>query len=122
MSWPSIFASTTLDNGDVMYYGRSIMSIYPGSNHVRQVEFRVPALQGTDPIPPEGQSAPVVNATVYTMGPNAGTMFPIYSIGHKILGAESQFVISATNSVLDQPSDMDFYCSITIVGTPLPPK
>jgi hypothetical protein len=118
MSWPSIFASTTLDNGDVMYYGRCLMSIYPGSEHVRGAEFRVPALKGTNPTPADGQSAPVVNATVYTLDKNVGTMFAISNINHNILGAESQIVVSANNTNLGQPSHMDFYCSITIIGTP----
>jgi hypothetical protein len=75
-----------LDNGDVMYYGRCLMSIYPGSEHVRGAEFRVPALKGTNPTPAEGQSAPVVNATVYPLDNNVGTMFAIYNINHNILG------------------------------------
>jgi hypothetical protein len=119
-NWPSIFASTTLDNGDVMYYGRCLMSIYPGSEHVRGAEFRVPALAGTQPTPGEGQPAPVVNATVYTLDNNVGTMFAIYNINHNILGAESQIVVSASNTNLGQKVDNDFYCSVVIIGTPSP--
>ncbi len=120
MSWPSIFASTTLDNGDIMYYGRCLMSIYPGSNHVRSAEFRVPVLEGIQPTPAEGQPAPVVNATVYTLDHNVGTMFAISNINHNILGAESQIVVTANNTDLGQQVDNDFYCSITIIGTPSP--
>jgi hypothetical protein len=119
-NWPTIFASTTLDNGDIMYYGRGLMAIYPGSEHVRSLEFRVPALVGTQPNPGEGQPAPVVNATVYTLDANVGTMFAISNIQHNLLGAESQIVVSADNTVLGQPSDKAFYCSITIIGTPMP--
>ena len=119
-AWPTILGSTVLDDGSIVYYGRQLMVCYPGSEHTRAAEFRVPALMGTSPIPAEGQSAPVVHATVYTIEGNVGTMFAVYQIDHAYLGSDSQFVVAAQNPNLGQKVDNDFYCSITIIGKPIP--
>ena len=116
--WPSIRA-TPLANGYFLYFGRQLMAIYPGSEHVRSAEFRVPALSGTDPNGPEGQDVPVVNATVYTIANNAGTIFGIYEIVQNLIGNETQIVIGATNTDTGQKVDDDFYCSVTIIGKPV---
>ena len=59
-NWPSIH-QTKLPNGDMMFYGRELMSFYPGSQHTRSAEFRVPLLMGTNQ---DASSLPVVQATV----------------------------------------------------------
>jgi hypothetical protein len=122
-TWVSLSGAAVLGNGDVMYYGRTLMGIPSGSKHVRTIEIRVPALQGTKPNPGDNHPVPVVHATVYTLdGGNEGTIFAVYQIDQNNLGTQSQITVNAVNTATGVPSDLAYYCSVTIIGTPIATK
>ncbi len=85
------------------------MIVPQGGAHVRAAEIRIPA---------KFAGRPAVTATVHPKtGPGVvGTVFGIFNIKVNELGAETQFVIQATNVQKGVTVEGDFACDYVIIG------
>jgi hypothetical protein len=115
--------STTLPNGDVMYYGRFLMST-PEDNSCapsqRQLRLQLPRLQNDDPAHPTTGNSPVIQATVEAALQCLNDQMIVYSVQR---GSDStavafiRFDATAFNTN-NNPSDA-FYLNVTIIGHPV---
>jgi hypothetical protein len=119
----TLIQSTSLPNGDVMYYGRFLMST-PGDNSCapaqRQLRLTLPRLQNDDPASPTAGNVPVVQATIEAAVGGLGNQMILYSIQRGYDSTAVAFIrfdATAFNSI-NNPTD-PFYLNVTIIGHPV---
>jgi hypothetical protein len=109
--------STNLDNGQVLYFGRQLMTVPAGGLSVRQCSFNLPHLEHSNAA--AGLlSSPVVVATVDNQGIGAGTIMAIYSIvwAANYIPGFDELAISAQNINGGIALNGDYHCNVTVIG------
>ena len=111
---PSI-SSTTLSNGDTMFYARQLMVIPQGGASCRQAEIFLPLMmiQSTDT--PAGFCTPTIVATIDSLGEGGGTVMGIYSLVVQPLDGKTQIAVSA-QTIGGNEVDYDYFCNFTVIG------
>ncbi|MBV8674582.1 MAG: hypothetical protein JOZ33_14210 [Acidobacteriaceae bacterium] len=112
---PSI-SSTTLSNGDVMFYARQLMVIPQGGKSCRQAELLLPPLliQSTDM--PAGFCTPTIVATIDSLGVGGGTVMGIYSLVVQPSEGKTQIAVSA-QIIGGTEVDYEYFCNFRVIGT-----
>jgi hypothetical protein len=113
-------SSTPLANGDTLYYGRQKMIIPTGGASVRQCSFFIPSVAIASPDDPGAKCSPVVVATVDNEGIGAGTIMGVYSVVVVQVDAiTTEIAISAQKLAGGGPLGGDYFCNVTVIGTPM---
>jgi hypothetical protein len=95
------------------------MIIPTGGAVVRQCSFFIPSVAIASPDAPGAKCTPVVLATIDNQGIGAGTIMGIYSVVVVQVDADkTEVAISAVHLTSDTPLDGDYFCNVTIIGTP----
>jgi hypothetical protein len=110
-------SSVPLSNGDVLSYGRQKMIVPSGGNIARQCSFFISPVIVASPDEPGAKCSPTVLATVDNSGVGAGTIMTIYGVDFAPSENALEIKVSAV-SLEDVPLDGDYFCNITVIGTP----
>jgi hypothetical protein len=112
-------SSSPLGNGDTLYYGRQKMIIPAGGGVVRQCSFFIPSVAVASPDSPGAKCTPVIVATVDNHpGVGAGTIMGIFDITVAQVDDTTEVKITAVHVTDSTPLDGDYFCNVTIIGTP----
>lgn len=114
-------SSVPLSNGDVLNYGRQKMIVPTGGNTNRQCSFFITPVIITNPDEPGAKCSPTVLATIDKGGVDVGSGTTMAVYGVDCTPSEDSVEIKVTAVSLDgTPLDGDFFCNVTVIGTPSP--
>jgi hypothetical protein len=108
-------SSTTLDNGDTMFYVRQLMVIPETGKAGREAGFFLPLMKIESTDTPAGYCTPTIVASVDSMGEGIGTVMFIYSLVVQPLDGRTQIALSAATLDANEV-DYDYFCNFTIIG------